>query len=248
MAAQIVDDPHRRAMASSGRCANGIRFHVVEAVRRPARPGRTATPPCSRLAGRWSYCSMNMTDAVKIISCAGLTGRGWSQSICAALRRQRQTAPAGTTAGRWPAIRPVSSVRSGTHRRRWSATPAADWPAGPPRCCIRGWCAPRADQLTAPRRATASTLTRRDQRHALLPIAALPAADLAGALTRNSAAEIERLVRARGCMIAASEDFSQAIDRLRQAIRSRRRRVASSTSAGRCGAGCAAKGGDSSGQ
>lgn len=66
-----------------------------------------------------------------------------------------------------------------------------------------------------------STLTRRDQRHALLPTLLRYQLPIwpERLLTRNNAAEIERLVRARGCAKwLASEDFSQAIDHLRQAI------------------------------
>ncbi len=67
-----------------------------------------------------------------------------------------------------------------------------------------------------------STLTRRDQGRALLPTLLRYQAPLwpERLLTRDDAAEIERLVRARGgAKWVASEDFAEAIGFLRLAIR-----------------------------
>ena len=67
-----------------------------------------------------------------------------------------------------------------------------------------------------------STLTRRDQGYALLPTLLRYQMPIwpERLLTRDNAAEIERLVRSRSsAKWVASEDFSQTIGHLRQAIR-----------------------------
>ena len=105
-----------------------------------------------------------------------------------------------------------------------------------------------------------SALTRRDQGYALLPTLLQYQAPLwpEHLLTRDNAAEIERLVRSRSCAKwLASEDFSESIGHLRTAIpnpsaicarrfRFPRLRTAHwNTSAGRCAASCATKAGGS---
>ena len=95
-----------------------------------------------------------------------------------------------------------------------------------------------------------STLTRRDQGYALLPMLLRYQVPIwpERLLTRDNGAEIERLVRTRSsAKWVASEDFSQTVGYLRMAIQIPWLRIAHwSTNAGRCAANCVTTAGDSS--
>ena len=118
--------------------ANGIRFHVVEALPAdPGAPGAAAARPLVMLLHgfgsfwwSWRHQLRGLTGA-RVVA-VDLRGYGGSDKPP---RGYDGWTLAGDTAG---LIRALGHIR----RPRWSGTPTAGWPAGPPRCCIRGWCAP----------------------------------------------------------------------------------------------------------
>lgn len=205
--------------------ANGIRFHVVEAVPsgQPEGPD-AATPPMQPALARplvillhgfgsfwWSWrhqlCGLTGARVVAV----DLRGYGGSDKPP---RGYDGWTLAGDTAGLIRALGHPSATLVGHADGGLACWTTALLHSR----LVRAIALISSPHPAALRR---STLTRRDQRHALLPTLLRYQLPIwpERLLTRNNAAEIECLVRARGCAKwLASEDFSQAIDHLRQAI------------------------------
>lgn len=205
--------------------ANGIRFHVVEAVPsgQPEGPD-AATPPMQPALARplvillhgfgsfwWSWrhqlCGLTGARVVAV----DLRGYGGSDKPP---RGYDGWTLAGDTAGLIRALGHPSATLVGHADGGLACWTTALLHSR----LVRAIALISSPHPAALRR---STLTRRDQRHALLSTLLRYQLPIwpERLLTRNNAAEIERLVRARGCAKwLASEDFSQAIDHLRQAI------------------------------
>ncbi|WNG87113.1 alpha/beta hydrolase [Mycobacterium sp. ITM-2016-00317] len=199
--------------------ANGIRFHVVEALRRPDDddPSRSLAdrPLVILLHGfgsfwwSWRHQLTGLTGA-RVVA-VDLRGYGGSDKPP---RGYDGWTLAGDTAG---------LVRALGHH---SATLVGHADGGLV-CWATSVLHPRAVRAIAvvssphPAALRTSTLTRRDQGRALLP-------SLLGyqvpmwperALTRDDGAEVERLVRSRsGTKWQASEDFSETARHLRRAV------------------------------
>ncbi|BBZ46997.1 alpha/beta fold hydrolase [Mycobacterium parmense] len=197
--------------------ANGIRFHVAEAV--PAGPDATAPgtarPLVILLHGFasfwWSWRHQLRGLAGARVIAVDLRGYGGSDKPP---RGYDGFTLAGDTAGLIRALGHSSATLVGH----------AD---GGMACWATAVLHPRLVSAIAlissphPAAMRRSTLTRRDQGYALLP--ALLNYQLPiwpeRLLTRDDAAEVERLVRSRGsAKWLASEDFSETIGHLRRAI------------------------------
>ncbi len=200
--------------------ANGIRFHVVEAV----PDGRRATPPREPATTRplvmllhgfgsfwwsWRHQLRGLTGA-RVVA-VDLRGYGGSDKPP---RGYDGWTLAGDTAGLIRALGHSSATLVGH----------AD---GGLACWATALLHPRLVRAIAlissphPAALRRSTLTRRDQGYALLPTLLQYQLPIwpERLLTRDNAAEIERLVRSRSCAKwVASEDFSQTIGYLRTAI------------------------------
>lgn len=197
--------------------ANGIRFHVVEAV--PTEKDAT-TPPTARplvilLHGFasfwWSWRHQLRGLAGARVVALDLRGYGGSDKPP---RGYDGWTLAGDTAGLIRALGHSSATLVGH----------AD---GGLVCWATSMLHPRLVRAIAlvssphPAALRKSALTRRDQGRALLPPLLRYQLPMwpERSLTRSNAAEIERLVRSRACpKWVASEDFSESIGHLRQAI------------------------------
>jgi pimeloyl-ACP methyl ester carboxylesterase len=201
--------------------ANGIRFHVVEAVPADQSDGRsTATPPTARplvimlhgfgsLWWSWRH-QLRGLSGTRVVA-VDLRGYGGSDKPP---RGYDGWTLAGDTAGLIRALGHTSATLIGH----------AD---GGLVCWATSVLHPRLVHAIAvissphPAALRRSALTRRDQGRALLPsllryqIPIWPERWL----TRNNGSEIERLLRTRAsAKWVASEDFSETIGHLRQAI------------------------------
>lgn len=196
--------------------ANGIRFHVVEAVREDANPAGTAQPLVILLHGfgsfwwSWRHQLRALTGA-RVVA-VDLRGYGGSDKPP---RGYDGWTLAGDTAGLIRALGHSSATLIGHADGGLACWATALLHSR----LVRAIAVISSPHPAALRR---STLTRRDQSRALLPTLlryqapALPER----LLTRNDGAEIERLVRSRSsAKWVASEDFSQTAGYLRQAIR-----------------------------
>ena len=197
--------------------ANGIRFHVVEAV---PTDQDAATPPMVRplvilLHGFasfwWSWRHQLRGLAGARVVAVDLRGYGGSDKPP---RGYDGWTLAGDTAGLIRALGHSSATLVGH----------AD---GGLVCWATSVLHPRLVRAIAvvssphPAALRRSALTRRDQGRALLPSLLRHQVPLwpERSLTRSNAEEIERLVRSRACAKwVASEDFSETIGHLRQAI------------------------------
>jgi pimeloyl-ACP methyl ester carboxylesterase len=197
--------------------ANGIRFHVVEAV---PTDQDAATPPMVRplvilLHGFasfwWSWRHQLRGLAEARVVAVDLRGYGGSDKPP---RGYDGWTLAGDTAGLIRALGHSSATLVGH----------AD---GGLVCWATSVLHPRLVRAIAvvssphPAALRRSALTRRDQRRALLPSLLRYQVPMwpERSLTRSNAEEIERLVRSRACAKwVASEDFSETIGHLRQAI------------------------------
>jgi pimeloyl-ACP methyl ester carboxylesterase len=197
--------------------ANGIRFHVVEAL--PA--GQEVTAPATArplvilLHGfgsfwwSWRHQLRGLTGA-RVVA-VDLRGYGGSDKPP---RGYDGWTLAGDTAGLIRALGHSSATLVGHAEGGLACWATARLHAR----LVRAIALISSPHPAALRR---STLTRRDQGYALLPrllysqLPILPER----LLTRDNAAEIERIIRSRSCAKwVASEDFSQAIGYLRMAI------------------------------
>ena len=197
--------------------ANGIRFHVVEAM--PTEKDAT-TPPTARplvilLHGFasfwWSWRHQLRGLAGARVVALDLRGYGGSDKPP---RGYDGWTLAGDTAGLIRALGHSSATLIGH----------AD---GGLVCWATSMLHPRLVRAIAlvssphPAALRKSALSRRDQGRALLPPLLRYQVPIwpERSLTRSNAAEIERLVRSRSCpKWVASEDFSESIRHLRQAI------------------------------
>ena len=197
--------------------ANGIRFHVVEAV-----PGQdvstpaTARPLVMLLHGfgsfwwSWRHQLRALTGA-RVIA-VDLRGYGGTDKPP---RGYDGWTLAGDTAGLIRALGHSSATLVG-HADGGLACWSTALLHSRLVCAIALISSPHPAALRQ------STLTRRDQGYALLPTLLRYQVPIwpERLLTRDNAAEIERLVRSRSsAKWIASEDFSQTIGHLRQAIR-----------------------------
>ncbi|OBI84087.1 alpha/beta fold hydrolase [Mycobacterium sp. 1245805.9] len=202
--------------------ANGIRFHVVEALPDgqgdgvpPAQPA-TARPLVMLLHGfgsfwwSWRHQLRGLTGA-RVVA-VDLRGYGGSDKPP---RGYDGWTLAGDTAGLIRALGHSSATLVGH----------AD---GGLACWATALLHPRLVRAIAlissphPAALRRSTLTRRDQGYALLPTLLQYQLPIwpERLLTRHDATEIERLVRSRSCpKWVASEDFSQTVRHMRTAIR-----------------------------
>ncbi|WP_373188515.1 alpha/beta fold hydrolase [Mycobacterium marinum] len=196
--------------------ANGIRFHVVEAVPAGQRDNAPSTtqPLVMLLHGfgsfwwSWRHQLRGLTGA-RVVA-VDLRGYGGSDKP----RGYDGWTLAGDTAGLIRALGHSSATLVGH----------AD---GGLACWTTALLHPRLVRAIAlissphPAALRRSTLTRRDQGRALLPTLLRYQVPLwpERLLTRDNAEEIERLIRSRtSAKWAASEDFSQSIGYLRRAI------------------------------
>ncbi|OBI74447.1 alpha/beta fold hydrolase [Mycobacterium asiaticum] len=195
--------------------ANGIRFHVVEALADDAGPG-TGRPLVMLLHGfgsfwwSWRHQLQALTGArVVAVDLRGYGGTdkpprgydGWTL--------------AGDTAGLIRALGHSSATLIGHADGGLACWATALLHSR----LVRAIAVISSPHPAALRR---STLSRRDQSRALLPTLLRYQAPLwpERLLTRNDGAEIERLVRARSsAKWCATEDFSQTVSHLRRAIR-----------------------------
>ena len=195
--------------------ANGIRFHVVESVRADGPAPATSRPLVILLHGfgafwwSWRHQLRGLRDA-RVVA-VDLRGYGGSDKPP---RGYDGWTLAGDTGGLIRALGHSSATLIGH----------AD---GGLVCWATALLHPRLVRAIAvvssphPAALRTSVLARRDQARALLP-------SLLGyqlpmwpehVLTRSDAAEIEQLVRSRaGAKWKLTEDFSETVDRLRQAI------------------------------
>jgi pimeloyl-ACP methyl ester carboxylesterase len=195
--------------------ANGIRFHVVEALPAEATGPATARPLVMLLHGfgsfwwSWRHQLRGLTGA-RVVA-VDLRGYGGSDKPP---RGYDGWTLAGDTAGLIRALGHSSATLIGH----------AD---GGLACWATALLHPRLVRAIAlissphPRALRRSTLTRRDQGRALLSTLLRYQAPIwpERQLTRNDGAEIERLVRSRsGAKWIASEDFSETVGHLRLAI------------------------------
>ena len=195
--------------------ANGIRFHVVEALNDADGPPATARPLVMLLHGfgsfwwSWRHQLRGLRGA-RVVA-VDLRGYGGSDKPP---RGYDGWTMAGDTAGLIRALGHSSATLVGH----------AD---GGLACWTTALLHPRLVRAIAlissphPAALRRSTLTRRDQGYALLPTLLRYQMPLwpERQLTRDNAAEIERLVRSRSCAKwLASEDFSETIGHLRTAI------------------------------
>ncbi|KZS62786.1 alpha/beta fold hydrolase [Mycobacterium ostraviense] len=198
--------------------ANGIRFHVVEAI--PADPDATepamARPLVMLLHGfgsfwwSWRHQLRGLTSA-RVVA-VDLRGYGGSDKPP---RGYDGWTLAGDTAGLIRALGHSSATLVGHADGGLACWTTALLHSR----LVRSIALISSPHPAALRR---STLTRRDQGRALLPTLLRYQVPLwpERLLTRHDAAEIERLVRIRSsAKWVASEDFSQTIGYLRQAIR-----------------------------
>ncbi|OBK20072.1 alpha/beta fold hydrolase [Mycobacterium asiaticum] len=195
--------------------ANGIRFHVVEALTDDAGPG-AGRPLVMLLHGfgsfwwSWRHQLRALTGArVVAVDLRGYGGTdkpprgydGWTL--------------AGDTAGLIRALGHSSATLIGHADGGLACWTTALLHSR----LVRAIAVISSPHPAALRR---STLSRRDQSRALLPTLLRYQAPLwpERLLTRNDGAEIERLVRARSsAKWCATEDFSQTVSHLRRAIR-----------------------------
>lgn len=195
--------------------ANGIRFHVVEADADSADGAATGRPLVMLLHGFgsfwWSWRHQLRALAGARVVAVDLRGYGGSDKPP---RGYDGWTLAGDTAGLIRALGHSSATLIGH-----ADGGLACWGTAllHPRL-VRGIAVISSPHPAALRR---STLTRRDQSRALLPTLLRYQAPLLPErlLTRQDGAEIERLVRSRsGTKWIASQDYSQTIRYLRQAI------------------------------
>lgn len=195
--------------------ANGIRFHVVEALSEAGDPPATARPLVMLLHGFgsfwWSW--RHQLRGLRGARVVAVDRRGYGGSDKPPRGYDGWTM-AGDTAGLIRALGHSSATLVGH----------AD---GGLACWATALLHPRLVSaialISAPHPAAVrrSMLTRRDQRYALLPTLLQYQLPLwpERVLTRDDGAEIERLVRSRSSgKWLASEDFSETIGHLRTAI------------------------------
>ena len=197
--------------------ANGIRFHVVEAVSgQDVSAPPTARPLVMLLHGfgsfwySWRHQLCGLTGA-RVVA-VDLRGYGGSDKPP---RGYDGWTLAGDTAGLIRALGHSSATLVGH-----ADGGLACWSTA----LLHSRLVRAIALISSPHPAALrqSTLTRRDQRHALLPTLLRYQVPIwpERVLARDNAAEIERLVRSRSSSKwVASEDFSQTIGHLRQAIR-----------------------------
>lgn len=195
--------------------ANGIRFHVVEALNDADGPPATARPLVMLLHGFgsfwWSWRhQLRVLRGARVVA-VDLRGYGGSDKPP---RGYDGWTMAGDAAGLIRALGHSAATLVGH----------ADGGLG---CWATALMHPRLVSAIAlissphPAALRRSTLTRRDQGYALLPTLLQYQIPLwpERLLTRDNGAEIERLVRSRSCgKWLASEDFSETIGHLRTAI------------------------------
>jgi pimeloyl-ACP methyl ester carboxylesterase len=201
--------------------ANGIRFHVVEALPHGQDAGRAAAGPATArplvilLHGfgsfwwSWRHQLRGLTGA-RVVA-VDLRGYGGSDKPP---RGYDGWTLAGDTAGLIRALGHSSATLVG-HGDGGLACWATALLHSRLVCGIALISSPHPAALRR------SALTRRDQGYALLPTLLQYQVPLwpERLLTRHDAAELERLVRSRSCAKwLASEDFSQTIRHLRMAI------------------------------
>ncbi|CPR11060.1 alpha/beta hydrolase [Mycobacterium bohemicum DSM 44277] len=195
--------------------ANGIRFHVVEAVAAEGTGPATARPLVMLLHGfgsfwwSWRHQLRGLTGA-RVVA-VDLRGYGGSDKPP---RGYDGWTLAGDTAGLIRALGHSSATLVGHADGGLACWATALLHSR----LVRAIAVISSPHPAALRR---STLTRRDQGRALLPTLLRYQVPLwpERLLTRDNAAEIERLVRARsGAKWIASEDFSEAIRLFRLAI------------------------------
>lgn len=198
--------------------ANGIRFHVVEAL--PDPPDETAPATARPLVvllhgfGSFWWSWRHQLRGLRGARVVAVDLRGYGGSDKPPRGYDGWTL-AGDTAGLIRALGHSSATLVGH----------AD---GGLACWTTALMHPRLVRAVAlissphPAALRSATLTRRDQSRALLPtllryqVPVLPERSL----TRHNADEIERLIRSRSsAKWAASEDFSASVSHLRQAIR-----------------------------
>ncbi|QLL07149.1 alpha/beta fold hydrolase [Mycobacterium vicinigordonae] len=198
--------------------ANGIRFHVVEAVPDGVDAGAPATarPLVILLHGfgsfwwSWRHQLRGLSGA-RVVA-VDLRGYGGSDKPP---RGYDGWTLAGDTAGLIRALGHSSATLIGHADGGLACWATALLHSR----LVRAIALVSSPHPAALRR---STLTRRDQSRALLPTLLRYQAPLypERLLTRNNGAEIERLVRSRSsAKWIASEDFSQSVGYLRRAIR-----------------------------
>ncbi|BDB45427.1 alpha/beta hydrolase [Mycobacterium kiyosense] len=198
--------------------ANGIRFHVVEAVADDVEAGvpATARPLVILLHGFGSFWyswrhQLRELRGARVVA-VDLRGYGGSDKPP---RGYDGWTLAGDTAGLIRALGHSSATLIGHADGGLACWATALLHSR----LVRAIALVSSPHPAALRRAT---LTRRDQGRALLPTLLRYQTPLfpERLLTRNNGAEIERLVRSRSsAKWVASEDFSQSVDYLRQAIR-----------------------------
>jgi len=205
--------------------ANGIRFHVIEAVPSGPPVGQGATIPSSEPATArplvmllhgfgsfwwsWRHQLRGLTGA-RVVA-VDLRGYGGSDKPP---RGYDGWTLAGDTAGLIRALGHSSATLVGHAEGGLACWATALLHSR----LVRAIALISSPHPAALRR---STLTRRDQGYALLPTLLRYQVPIwpERLLTRDNAAEIERLVRSRSCAKwAASEDFSQTIGYLRTMI------------------------------
>src|ERR1700758_1570768 len=205
--------------------ANGIRFHVVEALPNGQRPGPDAAGPPSEPAPArplvillhgfgsfwWSWRhQLRGLSGARVVA-VDLRGYGGSDKPP---RGYDGWTLAGDTAGLIRALGHSSATLVGHADGGLACWATALLHSR----LVSGIALISSPHPAALRR---SALTRRDQGYALLPTLLAYQLPLwpERLLTRDNAAELERLVRSRSCAKwVASEDFSQAIRYLRTAI------------------------------
>lgn len=195
--------------------ANGIRFHVVEANDDNSNGAATGRPLVMLLHGfgsfwwSWRHQLRALTGA-RVVA-VDLRGYGGSDKPP---RGYDGWTLAGDTAGLIRALGHSSATLIGHADGGLACWATALLHSR----LVRGIALVSSPHPAALRR---STLTRRDQGRALLPTLLRYQAPLLPErlLTRHDGAEIERLVRSRsGAKWVASEDYSQTVRYLRQAI------------------------------
>lgn len=195
--------------------ANGIRFHVVEALAEDAAAPATARPLVILMHGfgsfwwSWRHQLRGLSGA-RVVA-VDLRGYGGSDKPP---RGYDGWTLAGDTAGLIRALGHSSATLVGHADGGLACWTTALLHSR----LVRAVALISSPHPAALRR---STLTRRDQGRALLPTLLRYQVPLAPerVLTRHNAAEVERLVRSRSsAKWVASEDFSQSIGYLRQAI------------------------------
>lgn len=195
--------------------ANGIRFHVVEANDDSSSGAATGRPLVMLLHGFgsfwWSWRHQLRALAGARVVAVDLRGYGGSDKPP---RGYDGWTLAGDTAGLIRALGHSSATLIGHADGGLACWATALLHSR----LVRGIALVSSPHPAALRR---STLTRRDQGRALLPTLLRYQAPLLPErlLTRHDGAEIERLVRSRsGAKWVASEDYSQTVRYLRQAI------------------------------